>query len=116
MTDAEKVVDKTAPQKVVYDHGRKEQHVDRPEGRHGNCHCTEVHWTGRKRRATVQFTWYEEQSKPEERQKSCSSSSDDDEEKDVASAMDDRSSKEEQNFTTSAEDDRLSDDERNNDK
>ena len=34
MIDAEEVVDGTAVQKVVYDHGREEQHVDRPEGCH----------------------------------------------------------------------------------
>ena len=34
MIDAEKVVDETAVHKVVYDYGREEQHVDRPEGRH----------------------------------------------------------------------------------
>ena len=32
VTDAEKDVDTTAVQKVVYNHGREGQHVDRPEG------------------------------------------------------------------------------------
>ena len=34
MIDAEEVVDGTAVQKVAYDYGREEQHVDRPEGCH----------------------------------------------------------------------------------
>ena len=34
MIDAEEVVDGTAVQKVAYDYGREEQHVDRLEGRH----------------------------------------------------------------------------------
>ena len=112
MTDAEKVVDETAVQKLVHDHGREDQHVDRPEGHHDNRQRDEAHWTDRKGRATMQFTRDEEPSKLEERQKSC----DDNEEKDAAATIDDRSSKEEQNFFTSTKDDRSSEeDERNND-
>ena len=112
MTDAEKVVDETAVQKLVHDHGREDQHVDRPEGHHDNRQHNEVHWTDRKGRATMQFTRDEEPSKLEERQKSC----DDNEEKDAAATIDDRSSKEEQNFFTSTKDDRSSEeDEREND-
>ena len=36
VTDAEKDVDMNAVQKVNYNHGREEQHEDRPEGRYEN--------------------------------------------------------------------------------
>ena len=38
VTDAETDVDTTAVQKVIYNHGREEQHVDRPEGKHDDAH------------------------------------------------------------------------------
>ena len=59
VTDAEKDVDTTAVQKVVYNHGRKEQHVDRPEGRRRKIANAMMRTMSRKRRAAVQFTWDE---------------------------------------------------------
>merc|ERR1711982_178630 len=87
MIDAEKVVDETAVQKVVYDYGREEQHVDRPEGRHEEKDVAS---------AMDDRTSKEEQNF-------------------VTSTMDDRSSKEEQNLITPAEDDQSFQEECNND-
>ena len=43
VTDAEKDVDMNAVQKVSYHHGREEQHVDRPQGRHENRQRDDAH-------------------------------------------------------------------------
>ena len=88
MIDAEKVVDETAVQKAVYDYGREEQHVDRPEGRHEEKDVASA---------------MDDRSSKEEQNF-------------VTSAMDDRPSKEEQNFITPAEDDQsFQEDKCNND-
>ena len=87
MIDAEEVVDGTAVQKVAYDYGREEQHVDRPEGRHEEKDASAM------------------DDRPSKEEQHADRPEDRHEEKD-ASAIDDRPSKEEQNFITPAEDDR----------
>merc|ERR1711982_177834 len=59
VTDAEKDVDTTAVQKVVYNHGREGQHVDRPEGRRRKIANAMTRTISRKRHAAAQLTWDE---------------------------------------------------------
>ena len=85
------------------EHAGEETHEDR----HKEPRRDDLHWTGRKRRATVQLT--REKGPPKTgKEKSCSSTSDDSEEKNVTSTEDDRSSEEEKNSMALAKDDRLS--------